>query len=368
MTGLHSIAQTRAAAKRRLPNFAFDFLDGGAGAECAIRENMAAFERLSLVPRALRGVVIPDCSTTLFGRRYAAPFGIAPMGLPAIAWPGADLGLARAAAAADLPFSMSTAAGIAIAQAAAAAPGATWLQLYPGQDKAWNARRLEEAEAAGIDVLLLTVDRPVMGWRVRDLTNGVGLQMKLNARAIIDMVAHPRWSIATAQAGKPAPAYPPPAGVGSAVPLDWAFVAALRKRWTGTLVVKGVLHPDDARLAINHGADGVVVSNHGGAHLDSAPAAVAQLPAIRDAVGRDAPVLLDGGVRSGEDIVKALALGADFVLLGRAFAYAVAALGPDRGPAWVIDLLRQQLLRTLQLIGCPAVAALEPAYVSARSA
>jgi (S)-mandelate dehydrogenase len=353
VTTPQSIDQLRDAARRRLPGFAFDFIDGGAGREYTISDNVAALARLRLVPRILRGVTTSDLTTTLFGQTYGAPFGIAPMGLPAIAWPGADFGLASAAAAANIPFVLSTAASATIEAATAIAAKVTWFQLYPSRDPAYTAQLIDRAEAAGVRVLVLTVDRPVMGWRTRDLTNGVGLQMKLNARACLSLAAHPRWSLATLRAGKPRPANPEPAQPpGAAVALDWGFLTMLRGRWPHTLLVKGVLHPDDARQAVGAGADGVIVSNHGGAHLESAATSIARLAVIRVAVGDKVAVLLDGGMRSGEDIAKALALGADFVLLGRAFAWSVAALGSDKGPVRAIAMLRDQFSRTLTLLGC----------------
>lgn len=355
---LHSVEQMRARARRRLPGFVFDFIDGGAGREHAIAGNAAAFAARRLVPRVLRGGA-PDARVTLFGRDYAAPFGVAPMGLPALAWPGADLGLARAAAAGGVPVAVSTAASATIEAVAAEAAGIAWFQLYLGGDAAHAARLVDRAEAAGVRVLVLTVDRPVMGWRTRDLTHGVGLQWRLDARAVAALALHPGWTLATARAGRPTA---PMADPTPAAP-DWAALYRLRARWPHRLLVKGVLHAEDARRAIAAGADGVVVSNHGGGHLESVAAPLNRLPAIRAAVGDDAAVLLDGGIRSGEDIAIALALGADFVLLGRPFLYAVAALGPAAGPARLIAMLKDQFTRALALLGCATPADLTPALV-----
>lgn len=348
----HSIAQARELASRRLPTFAFDFLDGGAGNEQTIAGNVDHLRALALVPRVLTGATNPDLTTALFGQSYAAPFGIAPMGLPSIAWPGAEAGLAATVARNRIPFVLSSAAGVTISRAHELSAGHAWFQLYPGAGAPADDPRLAEAREAGVEVLILTVDRPVMGWRVRDLTHGVGLDLSLGPRALLSMLAHPRWSLSTLLAGKPRPAYAPPTGKAAQAVTDWAAVSELRKAWPGALVIKGILHPDDARIAADCGADGIVVSNHGGAHLESAVAAAAQLPAIRAAVGGEMRVLVDGGARSGEDIAKMLALGADFVLLGRAFAYAVAAAGPDRGPHQAVTVLREGLSRALTLTGC----------------
>jgi isopentenyl diphosphate isomerase/L-lactate dehydrogenase-like FMN-dependent dehydrogenase len=376
MRQFHTIDQLRAAARRRLPRFAFDFIDGGAGRETALDANTARLRALKLVPRVLQGCEgRAGLAASLFGRPWAAPLGMAPMGLPALAWPGADLAMARAAKAADVPFVLSTPASAAIEEVVAVNPDA-WFQLYVGRDGNITELLLERAEAAGIRVLVLTVDVPVPGRRVRDLDNRFGMAFNPGPGDIAQMLAHPRWSLATALSGGPRFANLERYGTGkrggtafanlvTGQPsrhrrLDWTYLADLRRRWKGVLVVKGVLHPDDAVRAVAMGAEGVVVSNHGGRQLDTVAPSIEMLPLVREAVGDRAAVLFDSGVRAGEDIAKALALGADFVFAGRAFLYGLAAIGPA-GAERALAILLDELDRALPQLGC-----LDPAALSAQ--
>jgi len=357
-----SAEQCRKRAISRLPYFAFDFLDGGAGREQAIAGNMAALARLRLVPRMLQGVHKADLRTTFLGQEYAAPFGIAPMGVPSVAWPGAEAGMAMAAAQTGIPFVLSNAATMDIGTVAGYAPGQIWYQLYHSHDVEHSRRLVGAAAAAGVKVLVLTVDRPVSGWRLRDLINGVGLDYKLDTRAKISLALHPRWSFAQLTAGLPRPVHMgPPCTDNSPVPLSWDYLRQLREQWPHTLLVKGILHPEDARTAVKCGADGIVVSNHGGAHLESVVSPIDCVPRIREAIGPDAGLVVDSGFRTGEDIAKGLAAGADFVLLGRAFAYCVAAAGPREGPLRMAQILADELGRVLALIGYPTPASLTSA-------
>jgi (S)-mandelate dehydrogenase len=349
---IYSVAQCRTLARKRLPHFAFDFIDSGAGREFAISENEAALRDLQIVPQMLRGIVRAELGTEVLGERYAAPFGIAPMGVPSVAWPGAEKGLAEAASAADIPFVLSNAACIGIDEATRHAPGKVWFQLYHGHSSEHSNRSVEAALKAGVRVLVLTVDRPIGSWRLRDLINGVGLDYKLDMRALISLAMHPHWSLSTLWAGLPRPIHMgPPLAQTSPVPLNWDFLDALRKRWPHKLLVKGILDAKDATRALSLGADGIVISNHGGAQLESAAATITQLPLIRKAVGPTATLIIDSGFRTGEDIAKAIALGANFVLLGRAFAYSIAAIGPTTGPSRMAALLAEELGRVLPLMG-----------------
>lgn len=352
MARIYSAAQCRDIARRRLPYFAFDFVESGAGSGQAISRNSAALEACLLVPQALNGVHDCDLQVELFGQHYAAPFGIAPMGVPSVAWPGAEAGLARAADTAQIPLVLSHAASAGIGDIAPLAPGRTWFQLYHSDDPDHSANALAAADKAGVTVLVVTIDRPVGSWRLRDLINGVGLDYRLDAKAWLSLVMHPRWSLATLRAGLPRPVHlGRPATAACPAPLDWSFVRWLRDIWPHTFVIKGILNAGDARLAVDAGADGIIVSNHGGGQLSGSVAPISQLPAIRSTVGSDRAVMIDSGFRTGEDVAKALALGADFVFLGRAFAYATAALGPQQGPLHMAQLLKDELGRVLPILG-----------------
>ena len=351
----------RAGARRRLPRFVFDFIDGGAGDESGIRHNRAALDAQRLVPRALTGIETPDPSVTLFGEHYAAPFAVAPMGLANLIGPGTDLALARAAVAAGIPYALSTAATTSMEALAPVAGRSLWLQLYIGRDPAVTAHLIGRAEALGIGTLIVTVDTPVPGRRPRDVANGFSFPPRPRPRLLADMLLRPRWALAMARGGVPgfrnlAPSAP--AGGGSLIAMmraqssaltDWNTIAALRDRWTGALVVKGLLHPDDAVRAKALGADGVVVSNHGGRQLAALPSPVEMLPAIRAAVGPGFPLLADGGVTSGEDVARMLAAGATMALVGKAMLYA-AARGPQ-GPTDLAMAIRDELVGAMIQLG-----------------
>ncbi len=368
--GLHTVDHLRRAAQCRLPRLAFDFMDGGAGRETALCASAESFARLRLMPRALAGNVTRDLSTTLLGRRYALPIGIAPIGMAGFIWPGADGAFARAAVAADIPYCLSTAGTASIERIAALAPDHGWFQLYVGRDEAITRDLVTRARAAACPVLVVTVDVPAPGKRVRDLLNGFALPFKLTPRILFDMACHPAWTMAMARQGAPRFANleryaGPDSGVGSlaqlmaaqsSARLDWAELARIRDQWGGKLVVKGIIDPTDAKRAADEGYDGVIVSNHGGRQLDAAPATIDALPRVRATVGDRIAVMVDGGIRTGEDIAKAIVSGADFVWLGRAFLYAIAALGPEAGPRKVIDLLRDEFDRALAMLGCHSVA------------
>lgn len=370
---MHSVAELRRRARARLPRVIFDFIDGGAGDEAALRRNETAFQHRCLLPRVFRPCRERDLSTSLLGRRYALPFGVTPMGLCDLAWPGTDRALAAAAARAQIPYTLSTMASTAIEPIARIAPECTWFQIYLGGDPATADMLLDRAQAAGIETLVLTVDANFTARRLRDRANGFGLPLRPTPRLAADLALHPRWSLATALAGAPTfQNFRPAAGAGPAIAIgamlqalaqaqiDWSTLERMRARWKGALIVKGVLHPHDARRIAGMGADGIVVSNHGGRQLGAVPASIECLPPIRQAVGPDFSLLLDSGVRSGDDIAKALAAGADFVLLGRAFLYGCGALGAVRGPDATIDILRGELDTALAQLGCARVADLQP--------
>lgn len=368
-----SVADFRARAQRRMPKFAFDYMDGGAGAEAGLRRNVAAFERIELKPRMLVNVETRDLSTTLFGRKWGAPFGTAPIGLGNLIWPRAEESIARACVAANLPYSLSTPACTTLEDIAAIAPGNAWFQLYVGRAEEMVNDLVARAEQAGYDVMLVTVDVPIAPLRHRDIKNRFGVPFRVTPRLAWELATHPAWSLATLAAGAPRFAnmeryatvtryqtvtrYMSSQITGR---FNWDDLKRLRDRWPRKLVVKGLLAAEDATRAKEIGCDGVVVSNHGGRQLESLPASIDALPEIRAAVGVKFPLVLDSGVRSGEHIVKALAAGADFVLIGRAMMYAVAALGAA-GPKAVIDLLSDEASRCLAQIGIVDIPALKSA-------
>jgi len=371
---MHSVADLRLRARARLPRVIFDFIDGGAGNEATLRRNEAAFQDLRLVPRVFMPCRDRDLSSVLLGRRYALPFGVTPMGLCDLAWPGTDRALAAAAARSHIPYTLSTMASTTIEEIARIAPEHTWFQIYLGGDQATADMLLYRAQAAGIENLVLTVDANFTARRLRDRANGFGLPLRPTPRLLADLLSHPRWSLATWLAGAPtfenfrsARGNGPSIAIGTMLQslaqaqIDWSTLERMRARWKHKLIVKGVLHPDDAQRIAGMGVDAIVVSNHGGRQLGAVPASIEALPAIRRAVGPGFSLLLDSGVRSGDDIAKALAAGADFVLLGRTFLYGTGALGAARGPDATIEILRGELDTALAQLGCRCIADLQPA-------
>ncbi|WP_108045941.1 alpha-hydroxy acid oxidase [Bosea sp. 124] len=356
------------AARRHLPRAIFDFIEGGAGSEIAVARNRARFEEIALLPRALRDCSAASAEVTIFGRRYGAPFGVAPMGFADLVRPGTDRALARAARKQDIPYVLSTAATTSIETIQDIAGENFWFQLYPGADEAIAAALMARALEAGVTTLVVTVDIPVPARRVRDLVNGLAIPLRPSLRTVLDVGRHPAWLLRACLGQRPGMAnFIENKGSMSGLAhaefvsrqlscpgLDWNRIERIRTAWPHHLVIKGILNPQDAVTAAKIGANGIVVSNHGGRQLDSAPAPIEVLPAIREACGDRLTILLDSGVRTGDDVARSLASGADFVLLGRPFLYAVAAMGLSRGPAAIIDILRAELLNTLIHLGCSA--------------
>lgn len=353
----------RDRASRRLPRFVFDFIDGAAGNESGLRRNRAALEAITLTPRALGGDKPPQTALTLFGHTYRAPIGIAPMGLAGLAGAGTDAALARAAAAIGIPHILSSAATVSMEDLHPIAGDLLWLQVYLGRDPAVAEDLMRRAERVGIHVLVVTVDTPVPGRRYRDMANGFTFPPRLRPRALFDMLRRPAWSLGMVTAGVPtfrnlAPSAPTANGGGSLAalmhqqssPTDWDRIIEVRNRWKGALLLKGILHPDDAVRARDLGIDGIVVSNHGARQLSCLPAAPDALPLIRQAVGPSFPLLADGGVRDGEDVVRMLAQGADMALVGRSFLWARAAHGPE-GPHRYGEVLNQDIRSAMVQLG-----------------
>lgn len=362
-----SIDDLRAIARRRLPRFAFDFIDGGAESETGLARNRKALDEILLTPRYLTDVTRIETETELFGRSYAAPFGIAPMGFINMAWPGTDLMLARLAARQGVPHLVSTAASTSLEELAEAAEGRAWFQIYVSSDAEVTGRILDRAEAAGYEALVVTVDVSAPAKRDRDIRNGLRIPFRPTPDILADLALHPRWSLGSLRHGAPHFANLSGEHAGALANLtlaevqerllmasgfDWEALKRLRDRWKGPLVLKGILRADDALLAAKAGCDGLIVSNHGGRQVDYGPASIEALPAIAEACAGRMKLLFDSGVRRGADIVRAKALGADFAFAGRAFAYGAAA-GAEAGVARAFELLDMELRRTLAQIGRP---------------
>jgi len=370
----------RARARRRLPRIAFDFIDGGADDEACLARNREAFGAFRLLPRYLRNVDHRDQTTELFGRRYASPFGISPTGLAGLFRADADAMLAAAAHEADVPFLLSSAANISIERAMEIAPGNVWFQVYATRDAAINADLLRRARAAGVDVLVLSVDVPVNANRERNRRNGFTRPFRMTPSIVLDALGHPGWVLRYLRnGGLPMmrnwqPYARPGASAAEVSDLygkltpaggtDWNTLADMRDAWPGALVVKGLLHPEDVLRAREAGVDGVIVSNHGGRQLDAAPSPIEMLPAIRSAVGPDFPLLLDSGVRRGSDVVIARCLGARACISGRPTLFAVASDGQP-GVAHALSILRREVDAVLAQMGCPVFDALDARYLDA---
>ncbi len=357
----------RRAARRRLPHFAFEYGDGGAGNDDAgIRRNWAALDAVELVPRYGIMPSLPPCEVALFGRRYAAPIGIAPMGGPAIVWPGADKSLARAAQGARVPYVLGMVGCATIEEIADIAPDVCWFQLYraPNNDHAIGLDLLRRAAATACNALVLTLDVPVRTTRAREVIVGLGGAFAPDLKMLAQMALSPRWTAALMKNGIPrfvslrdyAGANPSISDLiafarremGGA--FTWDEVAKYRDRWKKPLVLKGILHPQDAEKAVSLGIDGIIVSNHGGRQIEALPAAIDALPAIVRQVGGRIAVMMDSGIRSGTDVVRAYALGADMAFAGKAFLWGLGALG-EEGPGHVIDLLTEETKAALGQLG-----------------
>jgi isopentenyl diphosphate isomerase/L-lactate dehydrogenase-like FMN-dependent dehydrogenase len=364
-------AHLRRGARRRVPRFAYEYMDGGAGADGGIARNWNALDAVELVPRYGIVPTLPPTATTLFGRRYSAPLGIAPMGGPSIAWPGADGYLAMAAQRARVPYVLSTVAGVTIERAAELAPDVFWFQLYrfANNDHRVGFDLVRRADEAGAHVLMLTLDVPVRTTRSREVAVGITNPFRVNWRMVLGTATSPGYMMSFLRNGMPRFInLVPYAGEGKSVAemaqflrgeqrgaFTWDEVARYRDRWKRPLVVKGVLHPADAEKAISLGVDGIVVSNHGGRQVEALPAAVDALPAVVAASGGRASVMLDSGVRTGLDVVRAVALGADAAFAGKAFLWGLGALGAE-GPGHVIDVMADEMRSALGQIGARNVA------------
>ena len=360
-----AVEDLRERARKRIPGFAFDYLEGGCNGEVNLRLNRTDLQGVQLRPRYLDPFSGVQLQTELFGQRYDAPFGVAPVGLQGLIWPGAPEILARASVNQKLPFILSTVSTSSLEAISELTEGNMWFQFYhPAEDRVRDDL-LDRAEAAGIRVLVLLCDTPTFGFRPSEIRRGLSMPPRMTPGNILQMVSRPRWAIKTIQYGPPrfANLLPYMSGNLSLTQLgtfiDRFFekrmtrekIAYIRERWKGVLLLKGVSTAADAETAAGLGLDGIIVSNHGGRQLDAGPSSIQALKEIRSALGEKLPVLMDSGVRSGPDIARAMACGASGVFLGRGFMYGVAALG-DRGGEHVAELLKVQLHQVMEQLGC----------------
>ncbi len=358
-----SISDLRAIARRRLPRVVFDYVEGGAEDGVTLRANREAFERTRFAPRVLVNVSQRSQASVMFGHAFDSPLGIAPLGAAALCWHDADLAIARAARGANVPFALSTHSFVPVERIARESGAAPWFQLYMAKDRDVAGVQVQRALDAGCEVLVLTVDVPVGGNREYNERNGFGIPLRIGARLAMDGLSHPRWLTQVylkSLRGRSIPEWSLRRDAA-----DWDDLAWLRTVWPHKLLVKGVLTAQDARRAYEHGADGIVVSNHGGRQLDGASATLDVLPQISAAVGGRLAILADGGFRRGADVVKALALGADMALVGRPALYGVAS-GGEQGVRHALQILMSEIDRVLALLGVVSIDELGPEHLAGR--
>lgn len=362
----------REAARRRLPPFLFHYIDGGAYAEHTLRRNVEDLADVELRQRVLRNVADCDLTTDLFGTRMTLPIALAPVGLTGMYARRGEVQAARAAAAKGVPFTLSTVSVCAIGEVQAASGAPIWFQLYVLKDRGFMRDALERAQAAGVTTLVFTVDMPVPGARYRDAHSGMS-GPRAGLRRMMQAVTHPRWAWDVGLWGRPHDLGNISAYRGTPTTLEdyigwlganfdpsisWRDLEWIRDFWKGSMVIKGILDPEDARDAVRFGADGIVVSNHGGRQLDGVRSTARALPTIADAVKGDISILVDSGIRSGLDVVRMLALGADMALIGRAFVYALAA-GGEAGVSKLLTLMESEMRVAMALTGVRSIAEID---------
>jgi L-lactate dehydrogenase (cytochrome)/(S)-mandelate dehydrogenase len=373
-----NIDDLKRMAKRRLPKIMFDFIEGGVEDEVGLRTNSDAFRKIKLVPRYYVDTTKRNQHATLFGRTYASPFGIAPTGMAGAFRKDAELYLAQAAKDADVPYLMSGASNASMEQGAKLAGKNMWYQIYGARDRKVAADLVKRAIDCGLTTLAVTCDVPVSSNRERNRRNGFVRPLRMTLPTILEAMLHPAWVINYYRTGGlPMLGNWQPYAADNATPDEvadlfakqtpdpsqtWGDLEAIRRAWPGKLLLKGVMHPEDARIATGLGVDGLIVSNHGGRQLDMMPSPLDVLPMIRAAVGPDVPLLLDSGVRRGSDIVAALCLGANFVLTGRATLYGATAGGLD-GVRKAVSILQREIDLVLGQIGAVSLDALGPQFL-----
>jgi L-lactate dehydrogenase (cytochrome) len=371
-----SIEDLREVARRRLPRAIFEFIDGGAQDEVTLRCNREDFQRISLVPRVLTDVSRRDQSVTLLGQTYSSPLILAPTGTPGVVWPNGGMAAALAADAAGVGFCLSTMSTSSIEEIAQASKRPVWFQLYVMRDRELGRSMMQRAKAAGCSVLVITVDLQMQGQRDRDVRNGLTIPPRFRFSNAVDFALHPGWVLRLlsgpkitlanfAGGGKAGDIFTIAEFVNSQFDpsVTWKDIDWVRSVWDGPLALKGILDAEDARLAVEHGVEAVIVSNHGGRQLDGVPSAISALAPVVDAVDGRAEVILDGGVRRGNDVLKALAIGAKACMIGRPFLYGLAANG-EAGVRKVLELLRTEIDVNLALLGRAGVKDLDRSAVS----
>jgi L-lactate dehydrogenase (cytochrome) len=371
-----NIADLREQARRNLPRAIFEFIDGGAHDEVTLRANRSDFARVNLLPSVLTDVSQRDQSVTVLGQTYRTPLILAPTGLPGIVWPGGAAAAARAADQAGAGFCLSCMSTSRIEDIAAACSQKVWFQLYVMRDRELAKSMMQRAKAAGCGALVITVDLQMQGQRERDVRNGLTIPPQFRLANLLDFALHPGWVRRYLTGEKVTLANFVGTGLGDDMftiagfvnsqfdqSVTWKDIDWVRSVWDGPLALKGILHPDDAELAARHGVDAVIVSNHGGRQLDSVPSAIAALPDVVDAVAGKCEVILDGGVRRGTDVLKALALGARACMIGRPFLYGLAAAG-GAGVSRALELFRAEIDVSLALLGRAGVKQLDRTAVT----
>ncbi len=357
-----AIIDLQEKAERRIPNVAWEYLQSGTGREIATQRNLEAFDKITLNPQFFKGELNPQVETKLFEKTYSAPFGIAPVGIQGLMWPGGEFCLASTAREKNIPYCLSTVASQDPESVGKKVGSQGWFQLYPPRSKQTRIDLLMRAARSGFHTLVVTADVPAPSMRERTKRAGLRTPPKITPRFIWDGITNPSWTMKFLKHGMPQLKTILPyadkskqnvfeelrAGFGGT--LSWSYLKELRDEWHGPLIVKGVTHPKDANHCVNIGVDGLIVSNHGGRQFDGVPAAIELLPGIVKEVGDQTKIMFDSGVRSGLDILKAIHLGADFVFLGRAFMYGLCALG-DKGGNHVYNILKEDILMNMHQLG-----------------
>jgi L-lactate dehydrogenase (cytochrome) len=371
-TSYPSIDDLRAKAKRRIPKFAFEYLDGGCNEDVNLFKNTTELRQVELVPYYLSNYTVPDLRTELFGHVYDAPFGIAPIGLQGLIWPNAPEILAKAAVAHNIPFILSTVTTSSIERISEITEGKAWYQLYHPADNSLRDDILNRLEAAGYDVLVLLCDVPSFGFRPRDIRNGLAMPPRMTVSNMLQVMTRPEWAVKTLIHGTPGFAtLKPYMPKGLNMKQLGAFmnktfsgrlneekIKPIRDRWKGKIVLKGVATEQDTAMAIRLGLDGIIVSNHGGRQLDAAQSSIKSLEPIVKNYSSKIKIMMDSGLRSGPDVARALASGAAFTFLGRSFMYSVAALG-NEGGNHIVSLLKMQLQQVMEQVCCAKTNELE---------
>ena len=357
-TKIHTIDDAIRLSKKRLPKLVFDFIDGASGDDKLAEINSTALDQIRLEPKVFRNVENRNLSKKIFDFHFDYPFGFAPMGMTNLSWPEADKMIAKESAYNNIPTCVSMASSTTLEDMFTFSEGHSWMQIYIFQSEEFIMELLKRAENIGYKVLILTVDVPILSRRARDDRNGFGYPFKIGPKQFLDFALHPQWSLTTLFKGAPQPMNYVTSKSGDQIfrrkesrgATDWNTLKRVRDAWKGKLIIKGVMNSEDALKIKEAGADAIQVSNHGGRQLDSATASINALPLIRKALGHDFPILFDSGIRSGSDILRALALGADFVMFGRPLMYAIGADGA-KGLRRIINLIKEELSTNLGLVG-----------------